>query len=102
MREYHLPPDVNKEEEKAVGGVLTFKQTAWIALGIILIMGFSILIGSLTNNVPVAIVLSVFFGIWTIPMAFKKKFDQSLLSYFRMKVKHLKKTHRLINQREVR
>ena len=102
MREYNLPPDVNKEAEKAVGGILTFKQAGWLGGGFLLLMGTAIGVSMLTKSVPMSIICGIVAGVWTVPMAFKKKLDQPLLGYFLLKVKHLRKTHRIINTREVK
>ena len=96
---YKVPPD-GSEEEKAIGGVLTFSQFFWLiggaVLGLILYLGSYAIIGLQFISIPLGLA-----GVITgVPFAFKKKNGITYYCYLKRKRVFNKKTKQLINRRK--
>lgn len=101
MKLYTLPPDT-QEEEKTIGGMITMKQFFWLIGGFISSLAVAIVVGSLTGSVVISILYAIAVIIFSIPFAFKKKYDMDLYSYLRLKIGHLNKTHQMVNKRAIK
>ena len=100
MAQYDIPPNTN-EEEKAIGGVLTFVQFFWLLGGAVL--GILIYIGiyALIRVQVIAIPMGVISALSGIPFAFIKKHEMPLFKYITTKKKFEKKSKKLINKRSI-
>ena len=97
---YKIPID-SKEEEKAIGGLITFKQFGWLAggfCGSLAIFGgvFAITGGSLILTLMVAILPFI----CSLPFAFVKLHDMSLWQYIKARKYFMSKTPVLLNKKE--
>lgn len=93
---YKVSADVS-EKEKAIGGILTFGQGGWLALGFILIAGLFLI---LTQFLPgiLALILAVPPGaIVGCMFAFYKKEELPLSTYLLYRRNFKKKTKLLVN-----
>lgn len=97
-RRYEIPSSTN-EKEKAIGGVLTFGQFAWLLSGAVL--GIFLYLGllALTNIQIISIIPAFLIALTGLPFAFYKKYNMSLAKYLITKRKFNKKTKQLINRR---
>jgi len=95
---YRIPPDTS-EQEKAIGGILTFIQFFWLLGGAVL--------GVMTYLLMYLIFRSHFIGIFFalivassgLPFAFYKKKEMTLFEYLKKKSKFKKKSKKLVNRR---
>lgn len=96
---YNLSPDVNGDE-KAIGGILTFKQFFWLLAGFVI----GLILFAIMFLVTKDITFSIFFiliGIGLMcPFAFIRKYDMTLFTYLKYKGKFQKKNKKLINMRK--
>lgn len=95
-RVYRIANDM-AEKEKAVGGILTFGQTGWIACG--LVVGAGVFVG-LTNFLPP--VLALIIGLIPaaaigVPFAFYNKGGLTLVQYLVWRYRFQKKSKHLVN-----
>lgn len=96
---YKIPID-SREEEKAIGGVLTFKQFGWIAGGVGVGVLFFTGAYSLFNNSIVAGLLFAIIPIGgALPFAFVKLHDMSLITYIKTKKAFENKSSKLFNDK---
>lgn len=99
-RIYNVPADV-REKEKIIGGLLTLGQGAWLMGGFVLGLGSFAGVYLLTKMVPLAIIVGLPTACTGVPFAFFKKNEVSLPVYIVRKYKFNKKSHKLINKRDV-
>ena len=98
MRNYIIPPSINKEKEKIIGGFLDITQAIWIAIG----MTVGVLIFFLLSGVDkifafvVAAIVAMGIGL---PMAFLKIKGYSVLRYFKLKREFDRKKHILTDKK---
>lgn len=97
-RNYEIPPDTN-EEEKAIGGVLTFVQFFWLLGGAVLGVFAYMLIYLVVRIQVLAIIPAVAVALSGVPFAFIRKHDMPLCTYLMTKRKFDKKNKKLINRR---
>lgn len=98
-RSYNMPSDTG-EAEKAIGGLLTFKQFFWLLAGFILGLIFFAVMFLTTKNLTVSIFF-IFLGLGiTGPFAFIKKYNMTLFTYLKYKRLFKKKSKKLINMRK--
>ena len=95
-RVYRLTSDTN-DKEKAVGGILTFGQTGWLVLGLLI---FAAVFIGLSRIIPT--VLALFIGLIPglgvgLPFAFYTKGGLSLSQYLVWRIKFAKKSKHLVN-----
>lgn len=100
-RVYTVPADV-REKERIIGGILTMGQFAWIVGGFL--VGLASLSGVylLTKTFVIATPVGIMFAGTGLPFAFYKKNGVELPVYIKRKIKHSKKTHKLINKRDLK
>lgn len=95
---YRIPPSTN-EEEKAIGGVLTFIQFFWLlgfgALGLMTSVGMYLM----TSSIFLSILPALIIGSIGLPFAFYKKKDMTFCTYLRRKHLFKKKSKILVNRR---
>ena len=89
-RNYEVPPDTS-EKEKAIGGILTFVQFGWLIGGLVIAMIIFLLFYLPTKSYIIA-------GIFSVPFAFYKKYEMSLIKYLMTKKKFDSKTKQLLNK----
>ncbi|MCC0727207.1 PrgI family protein [Clostridioides sp. ZZV14-6045] len=95
-----MPPDTN-EEEKAIGGLITFNQFFWLLGGFVLgIITYLIIIYSIKLQF-IAIPMAIIVFLSSAPFAFFKKHDMPLFKYLSIKRKYNKKNKKLINRRKL-
>lgn len=99
-RVYTVPADI-REKEKIIGGLLTIGQGAWLMGGFILGLGSFAGVYLLTKMVPLAIIVALPTACTGIPFAFFKKNGVPLPTYIIRKHKFNKKSHKLINKRNI-
>lgn len=99
--DYDIPPNTN-EEEKAIGGVLTFIQFFWLLGGAVFGIAIYMIIFSITRIQTISILLAIPSALSGLPFAFVKKHEMSLFTYFKRKKKFDKKTKQLINRRNLK
>lgn len=99
-RVYNVPADV-REKEKIIGGLLTLSQGAWLMGGFILGLGSFAGVYLLTKIVPLAIIAGLPTACTGVPFAFFKKNGVALPTYIVRKYKFNKKSHKLMNKRDV-
>lgn len=99
-RIYNVPADV-REKEKIIGGILTIGQGAWLMGGFVLGLGSFAGVYLLTKIVPLAIIVGFPNACLGVPFAFIKKNGVPLPTYIVRKYKFNKKSHKLINRRNV-
>ena len=95
-RVYKVSADMS-EKEKAVGGVITFGQAAWLALGFIISAGLFLSLGKILGGVLAAIIAippGLAIGVL---FAFYKKKQLPLATYLRLKHEFKKKSKQLVN-----
>ena len=97
-RVHEIPPNT-AEEEKAIGGVLTFIQFFWLLGGAVLGVLNYLLLYLIFRIQIVAIVPSVIVALSGLPFAFYKKKEMTLFTYLKRKSKFKKKSKKLINRR---
>lgn len=97
-RNYEIPPNTN-EQEKAIGGVLTFIQFFWLLGGALLGILVYITMFSVTKIQFISIPLGILVALSGIPFAFVKKHEMTLFNYITTKRKFNKKNKKLINRR---
>lgn len=92
---YRLTDEMMKE--KSVGGLITFGQAGWLALGL-LIFGILFVLFSRVMNVVIAFVLGLIpaAGI-ALPFAFYNKGGLSLCSYLMWRFRFERKSKGLVN-----
>lgn len=95
-RMYRLATDTS-EKEKAVGGILTFGQTGWIVLGLLI---FAAVFVGLSRIIPAA--LALFIGLVpgcavALPFAFYEKGGLRLSQYLMWWVRFSKKSKHMVN-----
>lgn len=97
---YNVPADT-REKEKIIGGLLTIGQFAWIVCGFLL--GLASLAGMyiLTKSAYIAAPIGMMFACSGLPFAFAKKNGVPLPVYLVRKARFKKKTHKLINKRDL-
>lgn len=93
-----IPPNT-AEEEKAIGGVLTFVQFFWLLGGAVLGLLVFLLIFLLTKVHMVAIPFAIITALSGLPFAFYKKKEMTFFEYLKRKSKFKKKSKELINRR---
>ena len=95
-RVYKVSADMS-EKEKAVGGVLTFGQAAWLALGFIISAGLFLLLARQVGAV-FAVIVALPPGIAIgLLFAFYKKQQLPLATYLKLKHEFKKKSKQLVN-----
>lgn len=98
LKNYDMPPAAN-EDEKIIGGILSFKQFGWLlgffALGM-LTFTFSYLIFRIKF---LAIFLGICAFICGIPFAFIRKYDFSFYKYLKVKKNYNKQTKKFVNNK---
>ena len=99
-RIYNVPADV-REKEKIIGGLLTIAQGAWLMGGFILGLGSFAGTYMFTGMVPLAIITGLPIACTGIPFAFFKKNGIPLPTNIVRKYKFKRKSHKLINKRDV-
>ena len=99
-RIYNVPADV-REKEKIIGGLLTIGQGAWLMGGFILGLGSFAGVYLLTRMVPLAIIAGLPMCLTGIPFAFFKKNGVPLPTYIVRKYNFNRKSHKLINKRDI-
>lgn len=99
-RIYNVPADV-REKEKIIGGILTMAQGMWLMGGFVLGLGAFAGVYVLTRAVPLALIVGLPNACLGMPFAFIKKNGVPLPTYLFRKYKFNKKSHKLINRREV-
>ena len=97
-RNYEIPPSTS-EEEKAIGGVLTFVQFFWLLGGAVLGVFGYMLIYLVVRIQILAIIPSIAIALSGVPFAFIKRHDMPLFTYLITKIKFDKKNKKLINRR---
>ena len=99
-RVYNVPADV-REKEKIIGGLLTLSQGAWLMGGFILGLGSFAGVYLLTKIVPLAIIAGLPTACTGVPFTWRKKNGVALPTYIVRKYKFNKKSHKLMNKRDV-
>jgi len=95
-RLYKVSADVS-EKEKAIGGIMTFAQGGWLALGLLLGVGLFLLL-RIVLPMFLALILGVLpFAILGGIFAFYKKGGLPFPTYLVYKNRFKKKTPRLVN-----
>ena len=97
--QYKIPID-SREEEKAIGGIITFKQFGWLAGGFSGTLAIFGGVYSLTESIVLGFILGIWPIIIVIPFAFYKLHDMSLWKYIQVKQMFSLKTSRLLNKKE--
>ena len=97
-RAREIPPNT-AEEEKAIGGVLTFVQFFWLLGGAVLGLLTYLLFYLITKIHIIAIPIGVIVGCVGLPFAFYKKKEMTFFQYLKRKNKFKKKSKKLINRR---
>lgn len=95
---YNIPPSTS-EEEKPIGGVLTFIQFFWLLGGAVLAVLLYTITYLITNITFISAFLAIIALFSGIPFAFYKKKEMTLFTYLRRKGKFKKKIKKLINRR---
>lgn len=95
---YDIPPNTN-EEEKAIGGVLTFIQFFWLLGGAVLGILIYICIFAIIKIQVISLLFGIIVALSGIPFAFVKKHQMPLFKYLVTKRKFDKKSKKLINRR---
>lgn len=100
-RRYEIPPN-DKEDEKPIGGVLTFVQFFWLLGGAII--GVFVYLGlfAVTRIQIISIIPGLACCLIGLPFAFYKKYNMPYAKYLLTKKKFDKKTKKLINRRNVK
>ena len=97
-RTYNLSPDSNGDE-KAIGGILTFKQFFWLLAGFVIGLVLFAIMFLITGNITSSI-FAILVGVALMcPFAFIRKYDMTLFTYLKYKGKFKKKNKKLINSR---
>lgn len=96
MRE--IPPNT-AEQEKAIGGVLTFVQFFWLLGGAVLGLIAYLIVYLITRVHALAIPFAIITALSGLPFAFYKKKEMTLFEYLKRKSKFKKKSKQLINRR---
>lgn len=95
-RKYPTLDDAS-EVEKSVGGILTFGQTAWIGLGLIIAGGIFVLLCRTINPI-IALIMGLIPGAAiAIPFAFYEKDGLRFTQYLSWQHKFRKKNKQLVN-----
>lgn len=93
MRSYSVPPDT-REKERIVGGILTWEQTQYFILGVILCA-----IVFVTLSTTLDVILGAILGLPLLAtgpvLAFMKLAGMPVADYYRLRYRHGKKHHRL-------
>lgn len=97
-RIYDIPPNT-KEEEKAIGGVITFIQFFWLLGSIVLGLCVYLLFYIFIKMPVVCAIPAIIVAMVGIPFAFVKKKEMTLFTYLKRKIKFKKKNKKLINRR---
>lgn len=97
---YQIPPNTG-EEEKAIGGILTFVQFFWILGGFILFLVSTAFWFVLLKDAIMSGIISSPLLITGLPFAFYKKKDLTLFQYIKRKREFNKKSKKLINKKNV-
>ncbi len=95
-RVYRLASDTS-DKEKAVGGILTFGQTGWLVLGLLM---FAAAFVSLSRIIPatLALFIGLILGLGVgLPFAFYTKGGLSLFQYLVWRIRFAKKSKHLVN-----
>jgi len=95
-RLYKVSADVS-EKEKAIGGVMTFAQGGWLALGLLLGVGFFLLLRTFLPGFLALIVGILPFAVLGGIFAFYQKGGLPYPTYLIYKKNFNKKTPRLVN-----
>ncbi|WP_368262755.1 PrgI family mobile element protein [Clostridium disporicum] len=95
---YRIPPDTS-EEEKAIGGILTFTQFFWLLGGGVLGVFSYLLMYLLVRSHFIGIFFAVIVASSGLPFAFYKKKEMTFFEYLKKKSKFKKKSKKLINRR---
>lgn len=95
---YEIPPNT-AEEEKAIGGVLTFVQFFWLLGGAFLAVIVYVLFYLLTSSHFISAFPAVLALTTGLPFAFYKKHEMTFFTYLKRKSKFKKKSKKLINRR---
>jgi len=95
-RVYRLTSDTS-EKEKAVGGILTFGQTGWLVLGLVIFAGIFVSL-SRVMSIAMSVVIGLIpaLGI-SLPFAFYEKGGLKLSQYLMWRIKFSKKQKHLVN-----
>ncbi|MBP3915709.1 PrgI family mobile element protein [Clostridium sp.] len=96
---YKIPID-SREEEKAIGGIITFKQFGWLAGGFSGSLAVFGIFYGLTRSVILTLVVAIIPFICSLPFAFLKLHDMSLWKYINAKKVFKSKTPTLFNKKE--
>lgn len=99
-KSYDIPPNTS-EEEKAIGGVLTFAQFFWLLGGVLLGVGTYFVVYLVTRTQIISIPLTLIVACSGLPFAFRKKHEMKYYNYLITKRQFNKKTKKLINRRNV-
>lgn len=95
---YRIPPDTS-EQEKAIGGILTFIQFFWLLGGAVLGIMTYLLMYLMFRSHFVGIFFALIVASSGLPFAFYKKKEMTLFEYLKKKSKFKKKSKKLINRR---
>ena len=95
---YDIPPNTS-EEEKAIGGVLTFVQFFWLLGGAVLAVVTYLVLYLIFNDNIIPIPFAGIVGLTGVPFAFYKKKEMTLFEYIQRKATFKKKSKQLINRR---
>lgn len=95
-RMYRLTSDIS-EKEKAVGGILTFGQAGWLALGLLVFGVFFVALSRITSVVfSFTVALIPGLGI-ALPFAFYEKGGLKMSSYLVWRVRFARKSRSMVN-----
>lgn len=92
-RTYSVPPDT-REKERIVGGILTWEQTQYFILGVMLCaVVFAVI--SITLDAVIGAILGLPFLATGPVLAFMKLEDMPVVEYYRLRYRYNKKNLRL-------
>lgn len=93
MRSYSVPPDT-REKERIVGGILTWEQTQYFILGVIL-CAVVFAVFSVTLDAVLGAILGLPLLALGPVLAFMRLEDMPVVEYYRLRYRHGKKTLQL-------
>ncbi len=92
-KSYGVPPDT-REKERIVGGILTWEQTQYFILGVILCAIVFATFSAILNTILGAILGLPLLAVGPV-LAFMKREDLPVVDYYRLRYRHNQKSRQM-------